>query len=415
MKKCIIPYLKSTNQTVNECIDQAEHYENCGADELVICEFHEEEKIQEQFLMTVKSIVKAIDILVNVGVYVKRFEDVKKAFYTGAKSVIIRYEQLADKSVIEESIKRFGNEQIMVEVGLSCDKTVVKELYQSGVRKFFCAPVMEDIIESECEDNVIIYSFIEEDSSESIKMSLEKTKVAGVVTTKILADSIMSLKKEFNQQGIDVNTFESSLAFSEFKVDSNGLIPAIVQDYKTNEVLMLGYMNQESYQKTIETGRMTYYSRSRQELWIKGETSGHYQYVKELSIDCDKDTILAKVKQVGAACHTGNRSCFYTNLVEREYDSVNPYSVFEDVYNVIMDRKLHPKEGSYTNYLFDKGIDKILKKCGEEATEIVIAAKNPEVEELKYEISDFLYHCMVLMAERGVDWEDITKELAHRR
>lgn len=415
MKKCIIPYLKSTNQTVNEFIKQAEYYENCGADELVICEFYEEEKTQEQFLMTVKSIVKTIDIPVNVGVYVKRFEDVKKAFYTGAKSVIIRYEQLADKGVIEESIKRFGNEQIMVEVGLSCDKAVVKELYQSGVRKFFCSPVMEDTIESECEDDIAIYSFVEEESSESIKMSLEKTKVAGVVTTKIVADSIMSLKKEFKQQGIDVNTFESSLAFSEFKVDSNGLIPAIVQDYKTNEVLMLGYMNQESYQKTIETGRMTYYSRSRQELWIKGETSGHYQYVKELSIDCDKDTILAKVKQVGAACHTGNRSCFYTNLVEREYDSVNPYSVFEDVYNVIMDRKLHPKEGSYTNYLFDKGIDKILKKCGEEATEIVIAAKNPEVEELKYEISDFLYHCMVLMAERGVDWEDITKELAHRR
>ena len=159
---------------------------------------------------------------------------------------------------------------------------------------------------------------------------------------------------------------------------------------------------------------MTYWSRSRQELWVKGLTSGHFQYVRELRIDCDKDTILAKVLQVGAACHTGNRSCFYRELVKTDYDDRNPMAVFEDVFSVIMDRKEHPKEASYTNYLFDKGIDKILKKVGEEATEIVIAAKNPNPEEIKYEISDFLYHVMVLMAEKGVTWQDITKELAQR-
>ena len=136
--------------------------------------------------------------------------------------------------------------------------------------------------------------------------------------------------------------------------------------------------------------------------------------MKELSIDCDNDTILAKVSQVGAACHTGHQSCFYRDLVKKEYDNTNPMKVFEDVYGVIKDRKDHPKEGSYTNYLFDKGIDKILKKVGEEATEIVIAAKNPDPEEIKYEVSDFLYHVMVLMVERGVTWEDITKELAQR-
>lgn len=177
---------------------------------------------------------------------------------------------------------------------------------------------------------------------------------------------------------------------------------------------MVAYMNQEAYETTIRTGRMTYWSRSRQELWVKGLTSGHFQYVKELCIDCDNDTLLAKVAQVGAACHTGNRSCFYRSILKKEYDETNPLKVFEDVFAVIEDRKLHPKEGSYTNYLFEKGIDKILKKVGEEATEIVIAAKNPDPEEIKYEISDFLYHVMVLMAEKGVTWEDITKELAQR-
>ena len=147
---------------------------------------------------------------------------------------------------------------------------------------------------------------------------------------------------------------------------------------------------------------------------MKGETSGHIQYVKELTADCDFDTILAKVSQVGVACHTGNQSCFFNEIVKKEYIEKNPLKVFETVYNIIEDRKNNPKEGSYTNYLFDKGIDKILKKVGEEATEIVIAAKNPDPEEVKYEISDFLYHMMVLMAEKGVSWEEITEELANR-
>ena len=207
---------------------------------------------------------------------------------------------------------------------------------------------------------------------------------------------------------------KSTISFDEFKLNSDGMIPVITQDYKTNEVLMLAYMTKESFEKTLETGKMTYFSRSRQELWTKGDTSGHYQYVKSLDIDCDKDTILAKVEQIGAACHTGNRTCFFKPLLKKEYDDTNPLHVFQNVYDVITDRKEHPKEGSYTNYLFDKGIDKILKKVGEECTEIVIAAKNPDKEEIKYEISDFLYHMMVLMVEKGVSWEEITKELVKR-
>ena len=207
---------------------------------------------------------------------------------------------------------------------------------------------------------------------------------------------------------------KSTISFDEFRLNSDGMIPVITQDYKTNEVLMLAYMTKESFEKTLETGKMTYFSRSRQELWTKGDTSGHYQYVKSLDIDCDKDTILAKVEQIGAACHTGSRSCFFKPLIQKEYNDTNPLHVFQDVYDVIADRKVHPIDGSYTNYLFDKGIDKILKKVGEECAEIIIAAKNPDKEEIKYEISDFLYHAMVLMVEKGVTWEEITSELARR-
>ncbi len=177
---------------------------------------------------------------------------------------------------------------------------------------------------------------------------------------------------------------------------------------------MLAYMNREAFYQTVKTGRMTYFSRSRQSLWVKGETSGHFQYVKSLTLDCDNDTLLAKVDQVGAACHTGNPTCFFQHLAGNDVDETNPLRVFESVYQVIADRKEHPKEGSYTNYLFEKGIDKILKKIGEEATEVVIAAKNPNAEEIKYELSDFLYHAMVLMVLKGVTWDDIVRELADR-
>ena len=226
--------------------------------------------------------------------------------------------------------------------------------------------------------------------------------------------SCKKLKSLCAENGIQVNTFETEIKWEDFKYNSDGMVPVVVQDYRTNEVLMVAYMNREAYETTLKTGKMTYFSRSRQALWLKGETSGHFQYVKSLTADCDMDTILAKVSQTGNACHTGSYSCFFHEIAKKDYKEENPLTIFQSVLDVIKDRKVHPKEGSYTNYLFDKGIDKILKKLGEEATEIVIAAKNPNPNEIKYEISDFLYHMMVLMVEKGVTWEEITKELADR-
>jgi phosphoribosyl-ATP pyrophosphohydrolase/phosphoribosyl-AMP cyclohydrolase len=213
--------------------------------------------------------------------------------------------------------------------------------------------------------------------------------------------------------------------FNNFKLNSEGLLPVVTQDYQNNEVLMVAYMNEEAFNKTLETKKVYYYSRSRKCLWLKGETSGHYQTVKSMSIDCDNDTLLVKVEQQGAACHTGNYSCFYRNinLETKEIEELeqldkkrdNVLTIFEDVYNVIVDRKNNPKEGSYTNYLFEKGIDKILKKVGEETAEVIIGAKNEGNSEVIYEISDLIYHLSVLMVEKNTTWEDICKELGKRR
>lgn len=200
---------------------------------------------------------------------------------------------------------------------------------------------------------------------------------------------------------------------SKIKYDEKGLVPAIAQDVNTKEVLMLAYMNEESLKKTIESGKATYYSRSRQQLWQKGETSGHFQNIKGIYYDCDADTILLKVEQVGVACHTGAYSCFFSPIVEEERAA--GAEILQQIYNVILDRQENPKEGSYTNYLLEKGIDKILKKVGEETAEVIIAAKNEGNEELRYEISDLLYHLMVLSVNKQLELKDIYAELLSRR
>ena len=200
---------------------------------------------------------------------------------------------------------------------------------------------------------------------------------------------------------------------SKIQYDEKRLVPAIAQDVMTKEVLMLAYMNEESLKKTIETGKATYYSRSRQQLWQKGETSGHVQYIKGIYYDCDADTILLKVEQVGAACHTGSYTCFFSPIIEEEKHG--SAEILQELYNIVLDRKENPKEGSYTNYLLDKGIDKILKKVGEETAEVIIAAKNEGNEELRYEASDLLYHLIVLLVNKELKLNDIFEELQGRR
>lgn len=198
----------------------------------------------------------------------------------------------------------------------------------------------------------------------------------------------------------------------DIKFNADGLVPVIAQDVRTKEVLQLAYMNQEAFDKTIETGKVHYFSRSRQKLWLKGETSGHFQLVKKIMFDCDNDALLVWIEQVGSACHTGSYSCFFNSYDDSVIEHTD---ILSELYGVIQDRKLNPKDGSYTNYLFEKGLDKILKKVGEETSEVIIASKNKDKTEITNEISDLMYHLSVLMVERGVGWEDIFAILKKRR
>ena len=423
-QKKIFAYLNAQNETKATILDLAGFYDGNGVDGLFIYNYSKDEKEREKFVLTLRELQDRMDIPFYAGCYVDRLEDVKKIYYAGAEKVVLDPEYMSDTALVRDAIIKFGAASVMLQMNFGLAETVsyleeykktYAELLELGVYGIMAKHVtingkfIEKVNEVVCP--IMIRDSLQRNSITDL---LEVPNLIGVATNYYSEKDVYKVKQSLKEQGYEVKTPESPVSFADMKTLDNGLVPVIVQDYKTNEVLMLAYMNEEAYNCTVNTGRMTYYSRSRDELWIKGETSGHYQFVKALSIDCDNDTLLAKVKQVGAACHTGNYSCFYRDLVKTEWTVEDNTNILEKIYATVIDRKLNPKEGSYTNYLFTKGIDKILKKCGEEATEIVIAAKNPDKTEIKYEIADFLYHVTVLMAECGIDWKDVFEELANR-
>lgn len=394
----------------------AKYYCENNADELIVFDMSVGDAEHEAALDIMKEICAVAEVDVIGAGNIKRMEDVKKILYTGCKKAILDYEKESNIAITEEVSLKFGKDKIL----LSYNDAIVLAMNKDLIEKYISGMVLMNAHQIRETMQMIDLPFFVQVNQIALNKLLEifaYENVWGVTGNTINENvkEIVSLKELCRENNIPVETFKAAYQWSDFKLNSDGMVPVVVQDYRTLEVLMVAYMNEEAYNQTIKLGKMTYYSRSRNELWLKGDTSGHYQYVKSLTADCDMDTILAKVSQVGVACHTGAKSCFFNEITKKDYEeSSNPLQVFEEVFNVIKDRKVHPKEGSYTNYLFDKGIDKILKKLGEEATEIVIAAKNPNANEIKYEISDFLYHMMVLMAEKDVTWEEITTELANR-
>ncbi|MBO5472947.1 MAG: bifunctional phosphoribosyl-AMP cyclohydrolase/phosphoribosyl-ATP diphosphatase HisIE [Lachnospiraceae bacterium] len=390
-------------------------YSDNNADELIVYDMSDGDVEHEEALDIIKAICNEAEIPVIGAGNVTRMEDVKKLLYAGCRRAALNYSKPGNIELTEEVCRKFGKEKIVACV------TEPETIVQNETLIDACVEEIILVKEKGLKEAIQVSRFpmvasVPDVSLDKILELLSLDNICGISGYAINenARELLAIKSLCQNNGISVNTFEPAVKWEEFKLNSDGHVTVVVQDYKTDEVLMVAYMNEEAYNMTLKTGKMTYYSRSREELWIKGETSGHYQYVKSLTADCDKDTILAKVSQIGAACHTGSHSCFFNEIMAKEYEEANPLKVFEQVFDVIKDRKVHPREGSYTNYLFDKGIDKILKKLGEEATEIVIAAKNPNANEVKYEIADFLYHMMVLMAEKNVTWEEITTELAQR-
>ncbi len=390
-------------------------YDDSGVDKIICYDLSDTDEEHERNLLVIREINRTIQIKTAGGGNIKRLEDVKKFLYAGCVEVILNGSKPESIGLIQEAASRFGAEKMLVSL-----KTV-DFLFKTA--DFLADNVHEILIMNpsllEGLENITSIPYIvevKEFDFNYVSNLLKSDKIRGISGAFIndTSTDIMNLKCELSDAGIKMDNFEPKLLWADLKKDPQGLVPVVVQDFQTNEVLMVAYMNEEAFNNTVRVGKMTYWSRSRNELWLKGLTSGHFQYVKFLTADCDYDTILAKVSQVGAACHTGSYSCFFNEIIKKEYTERNPLKIFEEVYGIILDRKANPKEGSYTNYLFDQGLDNILKKVGEEATELVIATKNDDTEEIRDEISDFLYHMMVLMVEKGIKWEDVVSELAGR-
>lgn len=398
-----------------DVFEAAKTYNDCGVDKILLFDLSDDEEEHRLNLRTVKKLNRDLEIKTCLAGNIKRFEDIKNAFYMGCRQVMLNGSKLGSIALAEKASRRFGKDRILVSVE---NVNFIFKNREAMEENFHEMLVMNKNMLDAIENiTTIPYVVIMDEYNVEEFVSVLKREYARGITGSFVTDGktdVMMLKSELSSHGLRMVNFAPNLKWSDFKLNSDGMVPVIVQDYRTEEVLMLAYMNEEAFWRTINSGKMTYYSRSRREIWMKGETSGHIQYVKSLSADCDYDTILAKVSQIGPACHTGNRSCFFNPIVKKEYVEKNPLKVFEDVYSVICDRKEHPKDASYTNYLLEQGIDQILKKMSEEHIELLLAAKNPNQEEIKYEISDYLYHLMIMMAEKGITWEDVTQELAQR-
>ena len=356
-------------------------YNDSGVDKIIIFDLSTSDDEHEKNVNTIRNINRNIDIKVCAGGNINRLEDIKKLLFAGCLQVILNASKPSSIGLAEEASARFGKDRILLSIN---NVDFIFKNQDSIENTFHEALVLNPEILDALENLTNIPYVVElpDYNFDEIVRLLKREKIRGIAGPFIndTSTDIMKLKSSLLQEGINMYNFAPDLSWEDLKLNSDGMVPVIVQDYRTDEVLMLAYMNKEAFDTTINLGKMTYWSRSRDELWTKGLTSGHFQYVKSLTADCDFDTILAKVSQVGAACHTGNRTCFFNSIVQKEYVEKNPLKVLESVYDIIKERKAHPQDGSYTNYLFGKGTDKILQKLGEECTEIVIAAKNPNPE-----------------------------------
>ena len=393
----------------------AKMYNDSGVDKIIIFDLSSDEDDHAKNVHVIENINRNIEVRVCAGGNINRIDDVKNLFYAGCKQVILNGNKTSSYALADVISERFGKDTVLLSVSTVDFLFKHNRAFNDTFHELLVMnPKIVDAIEAMCSIPYIVY--LPDDNMDAMLKVLRKKKsrgIAGDFINKKETD-INGLKATLSDAGIKMDNFAAELQWSDLKLNSDGMVPVIVQDYRTDEVLMLAYMNEEAFNTTIRLGKMTYWSRSRDELWTKGLTSGHFQYVKSLTADCDFDTILAKVSQVGAACHTGNRSCFFNPIVSKEYVDKNPQHVLESVYADIKERQENPEEGSYTSKMLEAGLDQVLKKLGEETTEIVIASKNPETIKVTYEISDFLYHLMILMAQKDITWDEITQELSQR-
>lgn len=357
----------------------AKYYEQKGADALILFDLSESLEEHKLHQRIVKCLCGRSQIPVMAGGHIEGLHDMETLIDVGCARVFLNMSKKENRDLLPEAQKQFGKEHIAVCIN---DFTFSKEESRQ-IEKYAGEVILlgdnRHLYEAVRSLPVTCIPLMDLMDYQKVYVLLKEENVSGISGNVISNTEVdlFELKDLLQMKGITMKQQKSAIGWSEFKLNSDGLIPVIVQDYRNGEVLMLAYMNEEAFDKTVKTGRMTYWSRSRQELWLKGETSGHFQYVKRLSIDCDNDTLLAYVAQTGAACHTGNRSCFYRDLMKKEYDVADPMDTLQHLYE-----KAQSRRGTLINHT-----------------------------SVKKQAADVLRHMTDLMAEYQVSWEDVAEEI----
>jgi len=397
----------------HDVVKLAKEYSDQGADELLIFNLAEEEEENDEAIDLIRQMNRMIKIPMIVGGHIKQMEDIKRILDMGAKKAILNFSKPGTLKMAEEAAKLYGKGKIAVSIK-NFDELFKKQhmIRDYSSELVFMHRVDLDSVMSVTDiPSIMVTDTMEE---EELFRILKCPRIRGISGKYISQTSLdfKEYKKRCTAEGIKMTAFESRMEFAEFKLNSEGLLPVVVQNYKTSEVLMVAYMNKEAFEQTVKSGKMTYYSRSREQLWVKGETSGHYQFVKSLTIDCDKDTLLAKVEQIGPACHTGNPTCFFQPVAGTGKRDISTLQILDRMHQSIAYKRANTSIAD--EIISGNGMDKILKKIGEEATELIIASKNPNKQDITHEISDLMYHVVSLMVERNIEWDDIAEEIDKR-
>ncbi|MQN01519.1 MAG: bifunctional phosphoribosyl-AMP cyclohydrolase/phosphoribosyl-ATP diphosphatase HisIE [Lachnospiraceae bacterium] len=394
-------------------VDLALSYNDSGVDKIFLVDLSEDESEHLKNLTIIRNINRLIDVKTAGAGNIKRLDDVKLFLYAGCREVILNGGKSETLCLVKEAAERFGKDKILVSVDNVNFAFKTRSYIKDCVHELvLMTPELATAIENITSTPYILRQ--DQYDLDKITELLSSESIRGIYGIFIDEDDtdIMKLKSTLSDQGILMDNFEPKLHWSDLKTNSDGLVPVIAQDYQTGFVYMLAYMNEEAFNTTIRIGKMTYWSRSRKELWTKGLTSGHIQYVKSLTADCDYDTILAKISQVGGiACHTGAPSCFFNNIIQKEYVDRAPQKIFENTLKEIISER---NTDSSVKEKFDIGMDSILSKIGEEAAEVIIAGKDSNKQEIIHEITDLIYNLMFLMSDNEITWDDITTELATR-
>ena len=437
----------------------AKFYSDNSVDELVFYDITASNEERKTSLEFVERVARVINIPFSAGGGVSTIEDFKYILRKGADKVSVNSAAVKNPQLIREASMAFGSQCVVLSMDVKKNGQGSWSVYVKGGREKTELDAIEwAITAAELGAGEIVVNSIDEDGmkngydlellsritsvvnipviasggagkKEHFLDALQKTGVDGVLAASVFhfgEIKVPELKQYLKENGAEIRMPEAApqkkespsaenANISMISFGKDGLVPCICQDAKTGAVLMLAYMNEQSLRLTLEKKRAVYYSRSRSELWEKGATSGNTQKVRAIYYDCDADALLIKVEQTGNACHTGEYSCFFNAVFDDLGVSADSgSSVFGELYATVLGRKNDPSEGSYTNYLFDKGLDKILKKVGEEAAETIIAAKNQDRQELIGETGDLIYHLTVMLAEKGISMDEIEQELKSR-